>query len=151
MAADSDTNVRVWSTRNGELLRLIDELPVTTFALAFSPDGKYLASGGVDRILYLWDAKTWKLLRKMPGQPEMISSLAFSPNGRFIVTGGFNDISSREPVSILLRDVMSGSVVRTIPSPQRVGNTEFSPDGKYLATTNRDNAISLWRLPEGSK
>ena len=39
VAADDDTNIRVWNSRNGELLRLIEDLPVTTFALAFSPDG----------------------------------------------------------------------------------------------------------------
>jgi WD40 repeat protein len=148
VAADDDTNIRVWSTRNGELLRLVDDLPVTTFALAFSPDGKILASGGVDRIVYLWDAQNWKLLRKIAGQPEMISSLAFSPDGRLLVTGGFSEISSKEPVSILLRDVVSGKVVRTIASAHQVTATEFSPDGKYIATTNRDNAVNLWRVPD---
>jgi WD40 repeat protein len=141
----------VWSTRNGELLRLIEELPVTTFSLAFSPDGKYLASGGVDRILYLWDARTWKLLRKIPGQPEMIARVAFSPDSRLVVTGGFNDISSREPVTILVRDVESGEVLQRMPSSHAVSAAAFSPDGKLIVTTNRD-AIDLWRVsPRGQR
>ncbi|HYI97382.1 MAG TPA: WD40 repeat domain-containing protein [Bryobacteraceae bacterium] len=147
VAADSDTNVRVWSTRNGELVRIIEELPVAMFALAFSPDGKYLVSAGVDRTVYLWDAKTWKLVRKIPGQAEMISCLAISPDSRLIVTGGFNDISSKMAVSILIRDLASGNVVRTMASPNRVNSTVFSPDGKLVATTNLDSGISLWRVP----
>jgi WD40 repeat protein len=151
VAADNDTNIRVWSTRNGELLRLIEELPVTTFSLAFSPDGKYLASGGVDRILYLWDARTWKLLRKIPGQPEMIARVAFSPDSRLVVTGGFNDISSREPVTILVRDVESGEVLQRMPSSHAVSAAAFSPDGRLIVTTNRD-AIDLWRVsPRGQR
>jgi WD40 repeat protein len=117
------------------------------FALAFSPDGKYLASGGVDRTLYLWDAKKWKLVRKMPGQAEMISSLAISPDSRLIVTGGFNDISSQMPVSILIRDMASGKILRSIHSANRVRSTAFSPDGKVVASTNLDAAIALWRVP----
>jgi WD40 repeat protein len=147
VAADDDTNLRVWNTRNGELLRLIDELPVTTFALAFSPDGKILASAGVDRIVYLWDTANWKLLRKITGQAEMISALAFSRDGRLLVTGGFSDISSREPVSILLHDVVSGKVIRSMASSSRVSATEFSADGKYIATANRDKAVNLWQVP----
>ena len=143
-AGSYDTNVRAWTTRNGELLRLIEDLPVAMFAMAFTPDGRYLAAAGADRTVYFWDAKTWKLSRKLTGQPEMISSLAFSPDGRLLATGGFNDITSQHPVSILLWDVASGKIVATKPAPHRVGSVAFSPDSKLIAAAAGDKSIRLW-------
>jgi WD40 repeat protein len=142
-AASYDTNLRVWNTKNGELVRVMDELPVAMFAGAFSNDGKYLATAGVDRIVYLWETATWKLARQLRGQQEMISALALSPDGRKALTGGFSDISSRNPVKILLWDVETGKVVRTIDAAQRVAAVAFSPDGKAAAATESSKSIRL--------
>jgi WD40 repeat protein len=142
-----DTNVRVWSTRDGELVRLIsDELSVSMFDVAFTPDGKTLATAGVDRTVYLWDTKSWKLQRRLTGQPEMISSIAFSADGRLLATGGFNDITEKHPVSILIWDVASGKVLQTISAPHAVNSVALSPDGKLLAAADGDDVVRLWSV-----
>ena len=146
VAAAWDTDIRIWTTRNGELVRHIEDIPVSMFDLAFTPDGKFLAAAGVDRIVYLWDTKTWKLAHKLIGQPEMISAIAFSPDGRLLAAGGFNDIASTHPVSILLWDVAARKVVRTLPAPHRVSAVVFSPDGKLLASTAADKNVRLWKV-----
>jgi Tol biopolymer transport system component len=145
VAASYDTDVRAWNTRNGELVRLIEEIPVSTFAMEFTPDGKYLATAGVDRIVYLWDAKTWKLARKLTGQPEMILSLDFSRDGRMLATGGFSELTSRNPVKILLWDVAPGRIARSLDAKQAVSSVAFSPDGKLLASTG-GAGITLWEM-----
>ena len=150
VAASYDTNVRAWSTRNGELLRLIEELPVAMFAMSFSPDGKYLATAGVDRTVYLWDAKSWKLSRKLSGQEEMIQSMGFSADSRRLLTGGFNALTNRHPVAILLWDVASGKVLRSFPAPQAVRSVAFSADGRLAAASYSQKAVSLWNLPAGN-
>jgi WD40 repeat protein len=146
VAASYDTNVRAFSTRNGELLRLIEELPVTMFAIVFSPDGKFLATAGADRIVYLWDTKTWKLARKLTGQPEMIQSMDFSPDGRRILTGGFSDLTTQHPVKIILWDVASGKALRTLPAPHAVRAVAFAPDGR-IAASGCQKEVSLWTMP----
>lgn len=147
VAAGFDTNLRAWSTRNGELLRLMDELPLAMFAAAFSPDGKYLATAGADRIVYLWDAKTWKIARKLSGQPEMISAMAFSPDSRLLLTGGFSEFTVRNPVKIILWDLGSGKLLRNMASANMIRSAAFSADGTLAATANAEQAVSIWAVP----
>jgi Tol biopolymer transport system component len=148
VAGSNDADLRVWSARNGELLRLIDELPVVMFTLAFSPDGKWLAAAGVDRAVYLWDTRTWKLARKITGQPEMISALAFSQDGKRLVTGGFSELAAATPVKLIVWDVATGKQLRVMSAPRRVSHVVFSPDGRQIASAYGNNSVNLWRVPD---
>jgi WD40 repeat protein len=147
-AGGYDADVRAFSTRDGELVTLIEELPVSMFAMKFSPDGQYLAVGGANRTVYLFESRTWKLARKLSDLPELISAMAFSPDGRLLMTGGFDDVKEMNPVSVVIWNVSSGKVVRTIPAPHRVRAVTFSPDGKLAAVAaNYEKQISLWAVP----
>ena len=146
VAASYDADMRAWNARNGELLRLIDELPVSMFDLKFSPDGKWLAAAGVDKIVYIYDTKTWKISRRFVGQPEMISALAISADGSRLASGGFNEITLKKPVKVLIWDVATGKTVRTFDAPQRVTSVAFSPDGKLVAASTSTKTIDLWQV-----
>ena len=146
VASAYDTDVRVWNARNGELVKLIEDMTVSMFDLAFSPDGKYLAAAGVDRTIYLWDAKQWKLLRKITGQPEMISALEFSPDSKFLVTGGMNEMAFGAPVKVIVWNIASGRPVRTEEAEHRVNTVAFSPDGKWFAAADGSKNVKLWAV-----
>ena len=105
----------------------------------------------MDRTVYLFDAKSWKLARKLSGQPEMISALAFSPDSRLLLSGGFSELTTRNPVRILLWDVEAGKVLRSLPSPQRVDTVAFSPDGALAAASYQLKNVSVWSLAPVSR
>ncbi len=146
VASAYDTDVRVWNARNGELLKVIEEMTVAMFELAFSPDGKQLAAAGVDRTIYLWDAKAWRLIRKIDGQPETISAMEFSPDGKLLVTGGMNEMAFMAPVKVIVWDVASGKPVRTVEAEHRVNSATFSPDGKWFAAADSSKNVKVWAV-----
>ena len=56
-------------------------------SVAFSPDGKFIASGSYDKTIKLWNVKTGKLIYTLKGHRDSVLSVAFSPDGKFIASG----------------------------------------------------------------
>ena len=124
----------------------------TVTSVAFSPDGKVLASGGDDGTVRLWDTATHQqiglpLLRaKGVAQPPtgfgvnglMIYSVAFSPDGKVLA------ISSGDG-TVRLWDVATRQQIgRPLTRTGDVSSVAFSPDGKVLATSGDDGTVRLW-------
>ena len=80
------TNISLWDVRTGVKIRSFKG-DNTIHALNFSPDGKYLASGGSNGTIYLWDIATGKHVSTLVGHENWVSSVAFSSDGKYLVTG----------------------------------------------------------------
>ena len=114
-------------------------------ALAFSPNGRILASGGADRTINLWDPNTEQKLRTLGGHERPVTSVAFSPNGRLLA-------SSSVDGTVRFWQPGTGRLLRTITGahPEGVQSVAFSPDGRLLASGGRDNTVCLWDPQTGN-
>jgi WD40 repeat protein len=85
--SDLDSAVRLWDVRRGKNAATLRADDDNLWAVAFSPDGKTLASGGLDQTVTLWDVAHRKKAGSLRGHTNWISALAFSPDSRVLASG----------------------------------------------------------------
>jgi len=144
-----DGNVRLWDVQTGRLLRTLRGDTGLVYSVAFSPDGRVLASGSNDRTVRLWDAATgaplrtlgssdrtvrlWgvqtgRLLRALTGHAYVVTSVAFSPDGRVLASGSYDR-------TVRLWDAATDAEVRALR-----GHT----DDVRRATAQRGGSTARW-------
>ncbi|RMF66035.1 MAG: hypothetical protein D6742_10965, partial [Cyanobacteria bacterium J069] len=112
-------------------------------AIAFSPDGKLLATGDVNHEIHLWQVSDGKQLLSLRVAEGWVWSVAFSPDGR--------TLASSANRSVHLWDVQTGACLRTFQGySDRVFSVAFSPDGQSLATGSEDHWVRVWQVRTGT-
>jgi hypothetical protein len=125
---------------NPQLERFLTGHSYYVYSVAFSADGKTLASGSWDNTIILWDVETRQPIgQPLSGHSNVVFSVAFSPDGKTLASGsGDNtiilwDVETRQPIGQPLRG-----------HSDDVNSVAFSADGKTLASGSGDNTIILW-------
>ena len=133
--------VQLWDIRTGKVKTELIGHQGSVGAVAYSPNGSVLASGGNDRKIRLWHAASGELLFTFPEQLDSIMSITFSPDGQRIASGTVADI--------YISDLATGKHIATLTGHRRpVRSVAFSPDGKLLASGSDDSTVLLWDLTQ---
>jgi WD40 repeat protein len=164
-----DETVKIWNSHDGKIKQELIGHKDRINSIAFSHDGKLLASGSSDKTIKLWDAESGRELRTLAGHAGEVTSVAFSPDGRLLASGGgvldWRSVrGSDHPAdkTIKLWDVSTGSEVRTLSGSEgEITAVAFSPDGHTLASASgaiqrfergewiMDRVVRLWDVETG--
>jgi WD40 repeat protein len=107
--------------------------------LAFSPDGKLLATCSYDRLVLLWDTASGKQVRAFKEHSDSVYGVAFSPDGKLLATAAADR-------AVKVWDVAAGKLLYTLgEATDWVYAVAWSPDGKHLAASGVDKSIRVWQ------
>lgn len=139
-----DNTIREWSVETGaELSHWVGGGRFA--ALALSPDGTRLLTGGLQNAAILWDLKTRQPIHQLDGHGNSVTAVGFSPDGRLVVTGDLNG-------QACLWDASSGELKHRLRAhTRRIVHVGFVPDGSRVLTASADNTIAQWDLETGAE
>lgn len=143
---DTPNTIVLWDARNGNFLKKFSSgdssESESIYSIAWSPDGRFLATGFDRGSLYLWDVEKYSVMRIMNLRANHRLSVAFSKDGKVLAAGAKNIVVLIEPES--------GQVLQTLsPEPNYVYTTDFSHDGESLVAGTVDGALRIWDRKSG--
>jgi len=134
-------------------------------AVAFSPDNRWLASGGKDNVIKIWDLANGNVLRTLYGHASNINALAVSPDGKLLASGSgdINDerdlgaftqggvVGGTEDNTVRIWSVETGQQLQVLRGHELpVAAVAFSNDGRSLTSVGGD-AIKVWDVSAGTE
>jgi WD40 repeat protein len=150
IATACENNIRIWDLQTGDCLETISAHYLPVLTVAFSRDGRYLASGSMDKTAKIWDTSNWECLQTLTGHQSWITTVAFSPTPiaspsppeyQLIVSGGDRSIKRWQ--------ILTGECLATyIGHTNWVWSIAYSPDGTQIASAGEDETIQIWDVEQ---
>jgi WD40 repeat protein len=136
--------VRLFDIETGALAARLPDSNESAAALAFSPDGKWLAAGGLDTIVHVWSIDTKASVAALREHGDSIQGVAFSPDGKFLASAGDDRVG-------IVWEVGTWKRIARLEEKDPVSGVAFSPDGQFvlLAVVGEDDKALRLRKRDG--
>ncbi len=146
LASGINRNIKLWHLNEERELTTLRGHPGTVEALAFSPDGQMLASGGSDGTIKLWWVRDGQELRTLLAHHHPLTSLAFTPDGKILASHSASDNV------IKLWRIKDGQLISGMTFfLGLVFAIAFTVDGQAIACGSQDETLKIWRLTDGEE
>jgi len=143
-----DDTIRIWNLDRGRIEQMLEGTPVWELALAISPDGSRLFTGGKEFNISVWDLASGRLLYTIAGHTGPVGALAISPDGRRLVSGG----SYPQDSSVRVWDLATSQLVHTLDGhTDRVTALAVTSDSRRAVSIGGDHTLRVWDLAAGQE
>jgi len=140
-------DVYVWDLELGELMLILREHTGIVWDVAFSPDGKLIASSSADGTVCIWRTADGELLHVLQ-HPADISSIAFSPDGLILAAGG---VEEWPVAAVWLYDTETWTQVDELEAAWNIPGILFYPERGYIVGGGISRNVSVWSEADGEE
>jgi WD40 repeat protein/serine/threonine protein kinase len=138
LVLSTSIGIELWNTKTWKLKYLMREHGGLVEGVAYSPDGRQLASASWDSTVRLWNATSGEVEAVLTGHLGSVLTVQFSPTGKVLASGG-------EDNTVRLWDTQTHDMLATLKGHRDfVRALAFSPDGRVLASGSADGTVQLW-------
>ncbi|RYP79695.1 hypothetical protein DL769_002813 [Monosporascus sp. CRB-8-3] len=148
VATGCNRSAQIYDVASGEKLCVVEADSVDPSidnyirSMCFSPDGKYLATGGQDKSIRVWDVASRTIRNVFSGHGRGVYSVDFARDGRTIASGSLDG-------TVRLWDFETGQLSQLLSVEDGVTSVAISPDTKYVAAGLLDNSLRVWDIQTG--
>jgi WD40 repeat protein len=118
-------------------------MPFEAWALAISPDGQTIVTGGDDHVVRLWHARTGARLAELKDHGSLVTKAVYAPSGKWFATSSFDG-------HVIIRDPQSGTPQKNLVHGDKIRALAVSSDGRSIAAAGDTGLVSVWDVESGA-